>query len=400
MERVAIVGAGIGGLTAALTLSPLADEVVVLEKRTGFGETGAGIQLSPNASRVLIGLGLEGALRRIATEPDRIAIRDLGSGRSIGSIGLGPAVRERFGAPYLYVARADLHTALLDLVRSRPNARLRVGRSAVSVRSDDGAASLAFEAGGGATELLGADLVVGADGIWSRLRDALEPGSAPPVPSGFTAYRALIPAADLPAGFGDGDGGLWLGPARHVAHYPVSSGRFVNVVAVERVAVERRAGDVPDWSVPADPAAIRATFADASQDLRALIEAGRDWSAWSLFDSPARQLGRGRVALVGDAGHASLPFLAQGGALAIEDAAVLAAEIGRPGADVPSALRRYAKRRLPRVRRVQRGARRNASVYHASGLVAAARNFVIRRLGPAGMTERYAWLYGWTPEGS
>ncbi|NNM73252.1 FAD-dependent oxidoreductase [Enterovirga aerilata] len=386
---IAVVGAGIGGLTAALALAGRGHDVTVYERRTGFGETGAGIQLSPNASRILIDLGLGPVLRRVASEPERIRVRDLGSGAEIATVALGAEANERFGAPYWFVARQDLHTALLDAVRGRGNVRLRVGRGLAGLSQAGGRVALSFEAAGGAADAAEADLAVGADGLWSRARTCL--GDArEPVPSGFVAYRASVPRAGAPVELGGNEGGLWLGRGRHLVHYPIGATRLINVVAVER-----RAERLAEWSTPAGRERVLAAFDGVAPPVRELLSAAERWSAWSLHDLPARRMGAGRVALLGDAAHPALPFLAQGGAMAVEDAAVLAAAIARAPDDVPGAIRAYGKARLARVKKVQEAARRNATAYHAGGFVRLGRNLVMRRLGPDGMSERYAWLYGW-----
>ena len=389
--RIAVVGAGIGGLTAALALAGQGHDITVFERRTGFGETGAGIQLSPNASRVLIDLGLGPILRRVGSEPERIVVRDLVSGKQISSVALGASAAERFGAPYWFVSRQDLHTALLDAVRGRGNVRLRVGRGLTGLTQTADKVTLAFEASGGAADRAEADIVVAADGIWSRARKSLG-DERDPAPSGFVAYRTTLPRAGAPAELGLNEGGLWLGRDRHVVHYPIAAGRLLNIVAVER-----RAERLPEWSTPVDAPRVGAAFAGAAAPVSELLASAGEWSAWSLSDLPAKRMSSGRVALLGDAAHPALPFLAQGGAMAIEDAAVLAAEVGRSADDPAGAFRRYEKARLSRVRRVQDGARKNAGAYHAGGLVRIGRNIVMRRLGPAGMGERYAWLYGWRP---
>lgn len=388
--RIAIVGAGIGGLTSALAFSGRGHEITLLERRTGFGETGAGIQLSPNATRILLDLGLGPALQRTACEPSGVRIRSLRSGAEIGRVALGTGMRDRFGAPYLAIARADLHTALLDAVRSRPDIRLLFGRGAQDVTNGADEAVIHAGSAGGQQGTLAADLIIGADGLWSRVRRSLG-DTREPKPAGYAAYRATLPASARPSGLDPDETGLWLGPGGHAVLYPVAGGQALNLVVVAR----RSAGQ-EGWSREVAPDEVLAALRKADESVRQLAAAAPTWAAWSLFEHPATVLARGRVALVGDAGHPVLPYLAQGGALAIEDAAHLAALVVE-AADVPAALRRYERARLPRVRRVQRTAAKNGRGYHAGSLVALARNAVMRRLGPDGMRERFAWLYGWTP---
>lgn len=389
-HQVAIAGAGIAGLTAALSLARIGCAVTVVERRTGFSEPGAGIQLSPNASRILIDLGLEAPLRRVASEPPGVVIRDSSTGQAIGHVALGRFAAERYGAPYLVVQRADLHTLLLDAVRSQGIALL-LGRRAVSVESDAPATSLVFEGSDGERRSIGADLVVGADGVWSSLREAF--GGARARHAGFRAWRSTVPRERAGAIAAEDATGLWLGRRAHVVHYPIGRGTLVNVVAVLRSP-----SAVEGWSEVGHPETIRGLFAGQAGPLRDLIGAGEEWRVWSLYDLPATGAGRNRLALIGDAAHPVLPFLAQGGAMAIEDAAVLAAAVQSCGADLTAATRRYARERLARIRRVQAAARRNGRVYHLAGPAAWARNLLMARLGPEGMTTRYDWLYGWTAD--
>ncbi|KAA2237283.1 FAD-dependent monooxygenase [Salinarimonas soli] len=389
MTDAVVVGAGIAGLVTALCLSRIGIPTTLVERRTGFTEVGAGLQLSPNASRILIDLGLGAPLRRVGFEPERVVVRRAGSGREIGGVALGPFMRERFGAPYLVVQRIDLQTLLLDAVRAQPNIRLLVGRAVEGVTAEP-KPTARLRTAAGALEEIDADLIVGADGVRSRLRAALGDDREPAF-KGYVAWRATIPREAAPRELAGNETGLWLGPGGHVVHYPIAGGRLLNIVAVER-----RREPVEGWSAPGDPAVIQALHARSAEPLRRLLAQAPDWLLWSLLDLPAKAMSRGALALVGDAAHPVLPFLAQGAALAIEDAAALAGFL-RAGETVEGALKAYAAARLPRARRVQGAARRNGGIYHARAPVAFARDLVMGRRSPEAMTEAYAWLYGWGP---
>lgn len=389
-DRVLVAGAGIGGLTAALALAKAGRKVTVLERRTKVEEIGAGIQLSPNASRVLIDLGLGLALARVAGEPERVMIRHGEGGGRIVDMPLGQVIRERFGAPYWVVHRADLQTVLLDAVRSQPLVRLVFGRSVKSVDAEGDGVTVPAEAASGPETYRGA-LLIGADGLWSRVAPAIGDHSEADF-SGYVAWRGTIPTEDAPPPFRRKETGLWLGNGAHVVHYPLRGGKVVNVVAV----IGDRNSE-PGWSRPGDPEVFRKRFKGWSRELLALFATVPEWQVWSLFDRAPREAWvKGRVALLGDAAHPVLPFLAQGGALAIEDATVLAKHLAATP-DIPAALKAYEAARRPRTKRVQAAARGNGRTYHLPLPFSLARDLVIRHLGGEGLLDRYRWLYEWKP---
>ncbi|MEM6708997.1 MAG: FAD-dependent oxidoreductase [Pseudomonadota bacterium] len=361
-QRAIVVGGGIGGLTAALCLARTGWQVQVFEQSPAFGEAGAGIQLSPNASRVLHGLGLQPALERRAFLPQETQVRAWHSGRVISRTPLGESAKTRYGTPYYHVHRGDLLRVLLDAAEGEAGIDLRTGcRVEGFVQS---AAEVTTVADG---EPQAAELLLGADGIKSEIRATLFGAEAPRF-TGNLAWRALVPADRLPDGLIAPATTVWWGPGKHFVHYFVRGGELVNCVCV----VEKNGWEVEDWTTRGEPDELRADFAGWHDIVQRLIDAADPNSLykWALFDrAPMVSWGWGRVTLLGDACHPTLPFLAQGAAMAIEDAAVLAGCLSR-GAGVPAALVRYARLRQERTARIQRGSRRNARVFHLAGIAA------------------------------
>lgn len=387
---VLVAGAGIGGLSTALFLARKGIACVVAERRTAFEEAGAGIQLSPNASRLLIEAGLGPALSRRATLPSLILLKRLRSGRTVAEIPLD-GIRERHGAPYWTIHRADLHQALLDAVRASPQVRLLVGRQIEGWEEETGTAKLRLTSG--RTETLTCAALVGADGIGSGTRRLLGDERAP-LFRGTEAWRALIPLAALPDRLAAAQTVAHLGADRHVVHYPVAAGEAINLVVILAAKAPRQG-----YGNPGDQAEISRRMADVSEDVAALVAAAPDWRVWSLHDLPVRGMAMGRIALVGDAAHPILPYLAQGGAMAIEDAATLAECLSGPD-PVEKALARYDRLRRPRVAAVQDGSRQAGRIYHLRAPMAAARDMALRALGPGRLAGRYDWIYRWRGEGA
>ena len=378
MSEVLIVGGGIGGLTAALCLAQQGQTVQVFEQASAISETGAGIQLSPNATRVLFHLGLEVPLRVAAFLPQHTEIRDWRSGRLISRNVLGETARDTFGFPYLHVHRGDLIGVLEQAVRGEPRITLHVGKRVHTLSQNEDAVSLVAD-----DKTFDADILIGADGIRSVVREVLF-GPARATFTGNVAWRMLIPVEDLPAGLLTPGVGVWWGPGRHFVHYFVRRGALVNCVCV----AEQDGWTVESWTEPGNPQELRDAFAGWHPTIQTLIGQAQPGSLfkWALFDRPPMpEWGQNRVSLLGDACHPTLPFMAQGAAMAIEDAAVLAACVAGSGAgsgagseaasgDVKSNLDRYARLRRARTAGIQVGSRRNAKIFHLSGFKAWLRN--------------------------
>lgn len=350
-----VVGAGIGGLTAALALRAAGLDVAVYEQAGELREVGAGIQLAPNATRLLHRLGLAEALAGVGVKPEAIEHKRWEDGRILLRQPLGATCERAFGAPYYHLYRPDLLAVLSDAL---PAGIVRLGHRCVTVAQDANAVTLTFDNGVTAR----APVVIGADGIHSTIR-ALLLGPESPRFSGSIAYRGLVPAErlahlELPR-YSNG----WLGPERHFVHYYVGAGgRLVNFVAI----VPARDWRVESWSATGAVSDALAEFDGWHPTVRALITAADRTHRWALYDrEPLETWSAGRVTLLGDAAHAMLPFMAQGACQAVEDAVVLARCLAAAALDtVPAALREYETIRKPRVWDVQRASWRNATTYH------------------------------------
>ncbi|MEV5531408.1 FAD-dependent monooxygenase [Streptomyces prunicolor] len=359
-----VVGAGIGGLAAALSLRRAGCAVTVVEQVPRFAEVGAGIQLAPNATGALRQLGLLDAVAARAARPSHMSFRTWSDGTEICRYTLGREVEDAFGAPYLQVHRADLHQALAAAI---PPDSVRLSTTVVAIDQDDDSASVTTTNG----EHLTADLVVAADGIRSPVRRRLF-GADEAVFSRTAAYRALLPAhevtdLDLPPF------GVWLGPDRHFVHYWVRRGELLNVVAVFRTETPAQ----ESWTAQAEPGEQLTEFEGWDpRPLSILERAGRVFRYGLHTRTPLARWNTGRVTLLGDSAHAMVPFAAQGAAQAIMDAAVLGDALAdTPPAGVPDALDRYVDRRLSTATRAQAGSARAGEDFHLpDGPEARARN--------------------------
>lgn len=393
MVKVVIAGGGIGGLSAALACSRAGAEVVLFERQAEFSEFGAGIQLSPNVVHVLQRWGLQDAVHEVAAYPDCLQVRSAMSGAELGVLTLGDAFMQRYGAPYLTIHRADLHALLLTALRQQTDVALKLD-SAVTGVEQTGQEVVASLAHG---QQARADLLVAADGGFSALRQQLL-GDGLPQPTGHLAYRALVSQARLPEHLRSKRVTVWLGPLMHVVQYPVRAGEALNLVAIVHGQVP---GDLAHWDHSGNALELQRRLAGTCKPLRDLVQAVASWRLWGLSIRPpmrsAREQALGRVALVGDAAHPMLPYLAQGAGMAIEDAATLARVLEGGGqsasvaSQVPELLQRYAQQRWRRNARVQAQAIRNGKIFHASGLLRLGRDLAMKALGQ-GLLDQ-PWLY-------
>jgi 2-polyprenyl-6-methoxyphenol hydroxylase-like FAD-dependent oxidoreductase len=339
---IAIVGAGMGGLTAAATLRHAGFEAQVYEQAPRFARIGAGIQMMPNSMKVLREIGVEERIRPVSFQPYSHLNRAWNTGEVMREL---PMPESLFGAPYLCMHRAELHDALRAVL---PDDIIHLGRKLVGLDQSGGNVTLIFENGTRAQ----ADAVVGADGVHSVVRDLIV-GPDAPIHKGRIAYRAVFPAA-LMNGFDIGRSRTkWWGPDRHIVIYYTTAARsevyFVTSVPEPAEWMTRES-----WSAKGDVKELRAAYGGFHHDVRAVLEACPDCHKWAILErEPLPRWSEGRVVLLGDAAHPMTPYMAQGGATAIEDAAVLARCLEAAGEDVEVAFRLFEQHRKPRTSRIQ-----------------------------------------------
>jgi len=374
-----IVGGGIGGLACAVALRRAGLAVQVVERTKRLREVGAGLQLTPNATRILRDFGLLPRLEAVAVAPNALDVRDGRSGATITRAEYAAATA-RYGAPFLVVHRADLQDLLAEAAREA-GAAIALGADLTAVEPAFGSVRAVVNQGG---DLIahGADILVGADGVRSAVRAHF--GAVTPVFARRVAYRATV---NVPDDYPN-EVRLYLGRDAHLVAYPVKGGASLNLVAIVKETTP-----VARWNAPGESAAVHQAFAGWNAEVRRLLASAPHFLCWGLYDiDPLPRWSSGRVTLLGDAAHAMLPFLAQGAAQAIEDAAALVRAV-TGHRDAATALRNYEGERMARTARIQREARRNGVVYHLSGPPRFARDLVLRRQGAA-LLDRYDWIYG------
>jgi salicylate hydroxylase len=383
--RILIAGAGIGGLVAALALHQRGFEVALYEQAAELRELGAGLQISPNGSRVLRELGLLSAMAAIASVPTAKDMRLFNTGQAWRVQDLGATAEARYGSPYWLVHRGDFHSVLVRALAERAAGAVRVGARATGFEQAAGGVTLLLENG----ERIHGDALIGADGVHSVVRQRLF-GDGQATFTGFMAWRGVVSMRRLPVRLRQQYGMTWIGPHGHVVTYPLRRGELLNFVT----AIERDDWLTESWSEAGTVEECRRDLAAWHADVLAIVDAIDTPYKWAMLGrEPLPRWSIGRVSLLGDACHPTLPFLAQGANMAIEDGMVLARCLDAH--DIPEALRRYETSRLDRTSRIVRASLENVSRYHNPRLAdpAQAQAFMAREFAPRAMGARYDWLY-------
>jgi salicylate hydroxylase len=402
-RNVLIAGGGIAGMAAGLAVARAGGQVAVFERAATFSEVGAGVQLGPNVTRILNVWGLGDALAKVAAFPSGLHARSMITGEVLATLSLKEAI-SIYGAPYVTIHRADLHDLLAQAAAQEG---LQVHRGSVVQRVHQNPHAITLDVvQNGQRQQHNANVVVAADGVWSSLRQQLL-GDGLPSFTGHIAYRALVAQADLPAHLRSQDVSVWMGSQAHVVSYPVRGGDYLNVVCLtEGRLLDNDAHSLQalqTWNAQKSEAQ---TMAELQYALRGtcaplmdLMSACSDWRLWPLCGRPAmrgmHEHIQGRVALVGDAAHPMLPYLAQGAGMAIEDAFELATQFSHATADdAPAQLQQFAQARWQRNARVQARAVRNGQIFHATGAMRVGRDMGLRLMGARLMDV--PWLYGYS----
>jgi salicylate hydroxylase len=394
-RQVVIAGGGIAGLTSAIAFAAKGFPVRLFERAPRLQEVGAGLQLSPNATRLLGRLGVPDYLRAASIRPEAVVLRRASDLREVARVLLGEQALARWKSPYLVLHRADLHAALHAVAAKLPEVEIVTDATISDAALHAQGVTVAVDHSGRTREI-DALLLVGADGVWSGLR-RLVGGDGASSFSGRVAWRATIRSdgeaiASMSQYLRRDCVSAFLHPGAHLIAYPIRGGSSLNLAAFTRGARTE-----PSWSRPSDPAALLGAFAGTASPLLNFLSGISNWTIWPIHTvgSRSRWVHPGGVAVIGDAAHAMTPFAAQGAASAIEDAYVLAGVVADQPDDIAAALARYERIRRPRVRAVARRGAFNAFTWHARGPVAAARDLVLALRPGARLAADLDWLYGW-----
>lgn len=389
--KIIVAGGGIAGLASARALAGQGHQIILLEQAAAFGEVGAGLQISPNGMRVIAALGLEDEVRAVAFEPSRIELRFGQSGQVIFDVPLSDRSMDRWGAPYLHVHRADLLDVLVRAADANPSIDVRFGTRVQSCHSSLNEVEVHLNHG----EVCSADVLIGADGIHSIVREQM---LGPDVPrfTGCIAWRGVVEMDKLKNHPPPPTACAWVGKGKHAVTYQLRGGKLANIVGV----VERSDWRQESWSEAGIKAAFLKDFEGWHPIITNMIEQGDDYFRWALFDrAPLRRWVDGRVALIGDAAHPMLPFVAQGAVMALEDAWMLGRCLHRHAHDAPDALRTYEAKRHARATHVQRLSSQNKTTFHHSNpvsrLSAYGPMWLAGHLLPEIVHQRFDWIYGY-----
>jgi salicylate hydroxylase len=351
-----IIGGGIAGLTSALAVANAGGQAVVFEKAAIFEPLGAGLQLGPNAAHALQKLGAWDAVKPITYAPPEIHMRDGRSGKILNRLTLGKSFEQRFGQPYLTAHRADLHSALIQVTSAH---------ASIIIKTNAEVPNLSMNGFSG---------IIAADGVWSKTREMLFPGSAA-IMTKDTYFRSLLP---MPSKTDDVDFecvNLWLYPGGHVVHYPVGNPTQLNLIAIT------------------DGAEPKSFFKNASENLQTVLALPLHFTKWqSAFVRPLKQWNKGNFTLIGDAAHATLPYLAQGAAMALEDAALLQAELQ---SNPKTSFENLSSKRIARTTKLHQSSMRAGNIYHSSGASALARNAALQLTPPTIIQHQLNWIYNY-----
>lgn len=388
--KVLIAGGGIGGLSAAAALLQRGIDVDVYEQAPELKEVGAGIQISPNGNKVLDALGVFQRLKELSCDPVRKEFRLWNTGKPWPMLSLGKAVVESYGYPYLTVYRPDLHQSLADRVRELKPDAIHLGCGVAGCEQDGASATLLLRDG----RRVKGDALIGADGVRSVVRNTLW-GPCDPEFSGMVAWRGLIPMEELPKHMQVSVGSTWIGPGGHAVSYPLHRSKIMNFVAT----IEGKTWDVAEGSAIGSTEECLSDFAGWHEDVQTLIRRSPRLIKWALMQrEPIPRWTQGRISLLGDAAHATLPFLAQGAVHSIEDGMVLSRCLeGASESDVPAALASYEAARIERTSRMVRGATANTDRFHSQELrnEESAERYLQREWSSEPIFERYDWLYSY-----
>lgn len=384
--HVLIAGGGIGGMAAALALLRAGFDVDVYEQTHVLREVGAGVQISANGNCALYALGLRRAMEALAVETQGKEIRLWNTGQTWKLFDLGPVSVERYGYPYCTVWRPDLLSVLAEAVRGIKPDAVHLGAKCAGFTQEDAGVSLRLEDG----RLVAGDVLVGADGVHSVIRSQLF-GTGKANFTGFAAWRGVMPMERLPAHLRRPIGTNWVGPGSHVVHYPLRGGALMNFVGF----VERPNWEIESWMAPGNPSELARDFTGWHDDVQAMIREIDEPYQWALASRPPLERWRvGRATLLGDACHPTLPMLAQGAVMALEDGFILARCLSAFDS-VDVALQRYEQARIERTTRIVRGSAENGERFHNKklGEAAEAQRFVDTEWAKQQVDDRYDWLF-------